>query len=96
MTSPSAGGLKVIVLRGSPALPDIAEGCDLWEAVGMPTRNLKIVKLTPIAIGVCEFCDFHFHSSEPIEDSAERDIRRKFVDHECLRMGGRHKHAKTG
>jgi hypothetical protein len=62
----------------------------------MPTRNLRIVKLTPIAIGVCEFCDFQFHSSEPIEDSAERDIQRKFVDHECLRMDGRLKHAKTG
>jgi hypothetical protein len=60
----------------------------------MPTWNLRIVKLAPIAIGICEFCNFQFHSSEPIEDSAERAIQRQFIDHECRRLGDLQEHAR--
>ena len=49
----------------------------------MPTRNLKIVKLTPIAIGVCEACNMQFHSNQPIEDNAEADLNIKFNKHKC-------------
>jgi hypothetical protein len=61
-----------------------------------PPRNLRIVKLTPIAIGVCEFCNFQFHSNEPIEDSAEQEIQRQFVDHECRPLDDLQEHAKAG
>jgi septal ring-binding cell division protein DamX len=49
----------------------------------MPTRNLKIVKLTPIAIGVCEAYNMQFHSNQPIEESAETDLNIQFNKHKC-------------
>jgi hypothetical protein len=69
----------------------------MWQTARMPPpRNLRIVKLTPIAIGVCEFCNFQFHSNEPIEDSAEQEIQRQFVDHECRRVDDLQEHSKAG
>jgi len=49
----------------------------------MPKRNLKIVKLTPIAIGVCEACNMQFHSKQPLEDNAEVDLNIQFNKHKC-------------
>jgi hypothetical protein len=69
----------------------------MCETARMPLpRNLRIVKLTPIAIGVCEFCNFHFHSNEPIEDRAEQEIQKQFVDHECGLLEDLQEHAKAG
>ena len=49
----------------------------------MPERNLRLVKLTPIAIGVCEACNMEFHSNQPLEDNAEIDLNIKFNKHKC-------------
>jgi hypothetical protein len=49
----------------------------------MPKRNLKIVKLTPIAIGVCDACNMEFHSKQPLEDNAEIDLEIQFNKHTC-------------
>jgi hypothetical protein len=62
----------------------------------MSTRSLRIVKRTPIAIGICDCCNFQFHSSEPNEDNAELEMRRQFIDHECRRLDDPQEHAKAG
>jgi hypothetical protein len=49
----------------------------------MPNRNLRIVKRTPVAIGVCEACNMQFHSNQPLEDSAEVDMMIQFDKHKC-------------
>ena len=49
----------------------------------MSNRNLRIVKRTPIAIGVCERCNSQFKSSEPVEDDAEAELRAQFDAHKC-------------
>lgn len=51
----------------------------------MPNRNLRIVKRTPIAIGVCEACNMQFHSKQPVEDNAEIDMMIQFDKHKCKR-----------
>jgi hypothetical protein len=73
-------------LRGSHRTLSIDGPSGMCETLGMPTRNLRIVKLTPVAIGVCEFCNFQFHSNEPIGDGAELEIQRQFVNHQCRRL----------
>jgi hypothetical protein len=49
----------------------------------MPKRTLRIVKLTPIAIGVCEACSMQFHSKQPLEDNAEIELKIRFNKHKC-------------
>jgi hypothetical protein len=49
----------------------------------MPKRAVRIVKRTPIALGVCEKCSSQFHSKQPIEDDAEHEIRAAFDQHIC-------------
>lgn len=49
----------------------------------MRSRNLKIVKRTPIALAVCEACHMEFHSQQRVEDDAEKEMRRLFESHEC-------------
>jgi len=51
----------------------------------MPKRNLRIVKRTPIAIGICESCNMQFESHQPIEDDAEAEMRAAFDAHKCKR-----------
>jgi hypothetical protein len=48
-----------------------------------PRRNLKIIKLTPIALGICESCNMRFQSHQPIEDDAEMEMRVAFGSHTC-------------
>ena len=52
----------------------------------MPTRNLLIVKSTPMAIGICEYCNAQFTSSQPLEDDAEAEMRAQFDVHKCKRL----------
>jgi len=54
----------------------------------MAKRNLRIVKLTPIAIGICEFCNTQFKSHQSIEDDAEAELKTAFDSHTC-----QHEHA---
>ena len=49
----------------------------------MPKRNLRVVKRTPIAIGICESCNMQFKSHQPIEDDAEAEMRAAFDAHKC-------------
>ena len=63
-----------------------ANFCRPMENYSMPYRNLRIVKLTPIAIGICEGCNCRFHSNEPVEDNAELEIQRQFDGHKCTRQ----------
>jgi len=51
----------------------------------MPARNLRVVKRTPIAIGICDNCNFQFKSSQPTEDDAEAEMRAQFDAHKCKR-----------
>jgi hypothetical protein len=53
------------------------------QKANTPKRNLRIVKLTPIAIGVCERCNAQFKSSQPLEDDAEAEMRAAFDAHKC-------------
>src|SRR5438874_13543423 len=53
------------------------------KLVPMPKRNLRIVKRTPIALAICEACNMHFHSKQPVEDNAEIDMKIQFTKHKC-------------
>ena len=53
------------------------------ERLTMPKRNLRVVKRTPIAIGICESCNMQFKSHQPIEDDAEAEMRAAFDAHKC-------------
>src|SRR5690349_9103441 len=46
--------------------------CDRLRA--MQKRKLRIVKRTPVALGICERCNAQFHSKQPVEDNAEIDM----------------------
>jgi hypothetical protein len=52
----------------------------------MPKRSLRIVKRTPIALGICEACNMEFHSKQPVEDNAEIDMKIQFNKHKCKRL----------
>ncbi|MEY2414184.1 MAG: hypothetical protein QOD84_2790 [Acidobacteriaceae bacterium] len=51
-------------------------------------RKLRIVKLTPIAIAVCEPCGWEFHSKLPLEDEALREMENLFEAHSCELKSG--------
>ena len=53
----------------------------------MAKRSLRIVKLTPIAIGICEFCNMQFKSHQSIEDNAEAELKTAFDAHCCQHEG---------
>ncbi len=44
---------------------------------------LRVVKLTPIAIAVCESCGKEVHSQEPLEDDALKAMHSLFDAHNC-------------
>jgi hypothetical protein len=46
-------------------------------------RSLRIVKLTPIALGMCEACNAKFQSKQPVESDAEAEITFQFNHHSC-------------
>jgi len=48
-------------------------------------RNLRIVKLTPIALSFCESCKAEFKSMQPIEDDAEAEMKKAYERHTCNR-----------
>ena len=49
----------------------------------MPGRTLRILKLTPIALAICDLCQRQFNSCQRVEDDAEREMRALFESHEC-------------
>jgi hypothetical protein len=46
-------------------------------------RKLRIVKLTPIAISVCESCGREFHSRLSLEDDAQKEMEDRYAAHLC-------------
>ena len=48
-------------------------------------HNLRIVKLTPIALSFCESCKAEFQSMQPIENDAEAEMKKVFETHTCNR-----------
>jgi hypothetical protein len=49
-------------------------------------RQLGIVKRTRTAtIGVCELCDAHFESGNPLPDDAEKEVQAGFDVHRCTK-----------
>jgi hypothetical protein len=48
----------------------------------MPIRKLRIVKKTPIMLGVCQQCGFEF-GSRFSGSSAEAEIKAAFDAHKC-------------
>jgi len=53
----------------------------------MQKRKLRIVKRTPVALGICERCNAQFHSKQPVEDNAEIDMKIQFDKHKCKPLG---------
>ena len=51
----------------------------------MTGRNLKVVKLTPIALSFCQCCKAEFRSTRPVEDDAEAEMKKAFETHTCNR-----------
>lgn len=49
----------------------------------MPKPELKIIKLTPIALGICDTCNMQFDSRESVEDDAEIEMKAAFDAHTC-------------
>jgi NMD protein affecting ribosome stability and mRNA decay len=62
----------------------------------MQKRKLKIVKLTPIALAVCERCNATFQSYRRGEDEAEREMKALFERHDCELAETRSKEAAAG
>ena len=56
----------------------------------MPNRKLRIVRLTPVALGLCEHCNGQFHSLKPIENDAKAEIVAQFDVHQCQRQDANH------
>jgi hypothetical protein len=61
----------------------------LWETVGMPKRNLRIIKRVknvPV-IGICESCKVEFqaeHQPAGQQSRAQAVIQQQFNAHKCV------------
>jgi hypothetical protein len=62
----------------------------------MPNRKLRIVKLTPVALGLCEHCNGQFHSLKPSENDAKAEIAAQFDVHQCQRQDANHAASPLG
>jgi hypothetical protein len=60
----------------------------------MPKRDLRVVKRTPIALGICEGCNLQFSSNQPAEDDAEAEPWAQFDNHKCRSVGTQSEHSK--
>jgi hypothetical protein len=78
--------LVLIVINCSPSYRTSSQN---WNTIlpdnpkSMPKRALKIIKLTPIALSMCEYCEAQFQSHQPIEQDAETEMRISFEKHKC-------------
>jgi len=64
------------------------------ERRAMPKRDLRVVKRTPIALGICERCNLQFSSNESAEDDAEAELWVQFDNHKCQPGDANPQHAK--
>ena len=60
----------------------------------MPKRDLRVVKRTPIPLGICERCNLQFSSNQPAEDDAEAELWAQFDNHKCRSVGVQSEHSK--
>jgi len=60
----------------------------------MPKRDLRVVKRTPIALGICERCNLQFSSNESAEDDAEAELWAQVDNHKCQSGDANPEHAK--
>ena len=51
----------------------------------MPHRKLRIVRLTPIALALCEHCNGQFHSRKCVQEEAKAELVAQFDVHQCQR-----------
>ena len=56
--------------------------CDTLGA--MPHRKLRIIRLSPIALALCEHCNGQFHSRKWIQEEAKAELIEQFDVHECI------------
>jgi len=64
------------------------------ERRAMPKRDLRVMKRTPIALGICERCNLQFSSSQQAEDDAEAELWAQFDNHKCRSVDARPEHLK--
>ena len=55
--------------------------CDTLEA--MPHRKLRIVRLSPIALALCEHCNGQFHSRKRLQEDAKAELIEQFDVYRC-------------
>ena len=55
--------------------------CDTLEA--MPHRKLRIIRLSPIALALCENCNGQFHSRKRLQEDAKAELIGQFDVHQC-------------
>ena len=55
--------------------------CDTLEA--MPHRKLRIIRLSPIALALCEHCNGQFHSRKRLQEDAKAELIGQFDTHQC-------------
>ena len=58
--------------------------CDTLEA--MPHRKLRIIRLSPIALALCEHCNGQFHSRKRLQEEAKAELIEQFDIHQCQRQ----------
>ena len=52
----------------------------------MPPRKLRILRLTPIALALCEHCNAQFYSRKRVPEEAKAELIAQFDVHECQRQ----------
>jgi len=50
----------------------------------MPHRKLRVVRLTPIALALCEHCNGQFHSRKRLQEEAKAELVKQFDVHQCI------------
>ena len=59
--------------------------CIRGKLSDVPYRKLRIVRLTPVALALCEHCSGQFHSWKRVQDEAKAELVEQFDVHECQR-----------
>jgi NMD protein affecting ribosome stability and mRNA decay len=52
----------------------------------MPHRRLRIIRLRPIALALCEHCNAQFHSRKRVPEEAKAELIEQFDSHQCQRQ----------
>jgi len=63
---------------------ELKSSCFVAKNCGMPHRKLRVVRLTPIALALCEHCNGQFHSLKRGQEEAKAELMAQFDAHECV------------